>query len=242
MVLVNLTSLMLEMAFRLSALQDWVTDDLFKPTYNTYQVPQQVVPSQHPYLPALRTKQDLIDANQFLNQLQTHAFAPQYSTDYMPQYPSYPNKTLYPTLDLDYNQQSQVDMTPSTSLYPQLFDQSPVPSPHQYVGMGTRMSYDQTKLVYDGTLRKAAPRGGSEELVQDMEKMDVDSESKETPKNPKGEAQVKSEEEDETKAKHLALVKQLQKLVQEMLLDQEKEVKKESAPTPMENLVPVAAH
>jgi hypothetical protein len=226
------------MAARLSALQAWVTDDLFKPTYNTYQVPQlQVVPSQHSYLlPALRTKQDLLDANQFLTQLQNQSFEPQYHNDYMPQYPAYPNKTVYPTLDLDYNQ--QVEMTPSTSLYPQLFDHSPVPS-HQYVGaMGSRMPYDPAKLVYDGTLRKAAPRAGSEELVQELEKMDVDSESKEK----KEEQQVKSEEDHEEKAKHLALVKRLHKLVQEMLREQEEEVKKESPSTPMENLVSVAAH
>jgi hypothetical protein len=228
------------MAARLSALQAWVTDDLFKPTYNTYQIPEQnVVPSQHPYLlPALRTKQDLLDANQFLAQLQTQAFEPQYQTDYMPQYPTYTNKPLYPTFDLDYNQHSQVDMTPSTGVYPPLFEQSPVPSPQYFGQMGTRLNHDVARQVPQGILQKA-PRAGSEELVKELEKMDVDSESKEKVKE---EPQVKSEEDDETKAKNLALLKRLQKLVQEMILDQEKEIKKESASTPMENVVPVAAH
>jgi hypothetical protein len=228
------------MAARLSALQAWVTDDLFKPTYNTYQVPQQqTLPSQQPYLlPALRTKQDLLDANSFLNQLQNQAFEPQYATDYLPQYPSYANKALYPTLDLDYSQ--QVDMTPSTNLYPQLFDQNATQTNSNYMGMGSRMPYDQTKLVYSGTLQKAPPRSGSEELVETMEKMDVDDRKKEDV------VKVKSEDDEDVKGKHLELIKKLQKLVQEMILDQDKggqvDVKRESPVGSVENLVGIAAH
>lgn len=232
-----------DMAARLSALQAWVTDDLFQPSYNTYQVPpQQPVQSQAQYLlPSLRTKQDLLDANQFLSQLQNHAFEPQYTTDYLPDYPTYPNKTLYPTLDLGYTE--SVDSTPSTNLYPHLFDQSATIPSSTYMGMGSRMAYDQTKLVYAGTLQKAPPRAPSEELVQDMEKMDVDSEAKEKKVEP--EVKVKSEDDEDknAKEKHLELIKKLQKLVQEMLLDREKDddeekaVKKES-PGP----VAVAAH
>lgn len=241
-----------DMAARLSALQAWVTDDLFKPTYNTYQLPQQqTFPSQQYVLPALRTKQDLLDANQFLTQLQNQAFEPQYSTDYLPQYPTYANKTLYPTLDMDYTQQSQGDMTPSTNLYPQLFDQTAsLPSSYNYMGIGSRMAYDGTKLVNTGTLQKAPPaedarRAGSEELVQDMEKMDVDSESKEKkPLTEKEPVTVKKEDDEDLKAKHLALVKKLQKLVQELLLDQEKEVEvKKESPVSAEAPVPrIAAH
>jgi hypothetical protein len=234
--------LIVAMFERLCALND-LEDDIFKPSYNTYQVPSQTLPSQRfSYLPSLRTKQDCIDVNQFLLQLQSHVFDPQYSTDYMPQYPG-SSKTLYPTLDLDYT--TQTDVPPSTNLYPQLFDQTPLPS-STFVGMGTRMPYDQTKLVYAGTLQKAAPRAPSEELVQDMEKMDVDSEAKE--KKPVEEAkEVKAKSESEikdAKAKHLELIKNLQKLVQEMLLEREneearKEVKKES---PVEGRSPTAAH
>lgn len=241
-----------DMAARLSTLQAWVTDDLFKPTYNTYQLPQQQSISSQPYmLPALRTKQDLLDANQFLAQLQHQAFDPQYTSDYMPQYPTYANKTLYPTLDLDYSQSSQMDMTPSTNLYPQLFDQTAsLSSSHSYMGIGSRMVYDGTKLVNTGTLQKAPPveeprRAGSEELVQHMEKMDVDSEAKEvkpssTEKEP---ITVKKEDDGDLKAKHLELIKKLQKLVQELLLDQEKdvEVKKESS-VAVETQVGITAH
>jgi len=241
-----------DMAARLSALQAWVTDDLFKPTYNTYQLhQQQTVPSQQYMLPALRTKQDLLDANQFLTQLQSQAFEPQYATDYLPQYPTYANKTLYPTLDLDYTQQSQTDVTPSTNLYPQLFDQTAsLSSSYNYMGIGSRMAYDGTKVVNTGVLQKAPPaeesrRAGSEELVQDMEKMDVDSESKERkPSSTESESvTVKKEDDDDIKAKHLELIKKLQKLVQELLLDQEKdvEVKKES-PVSTEAPVSIAAH
>jgi len=242
-----------DMAARLSALQAWVTDDLFKPTYNTYQLPQQqTVPSQQYMLPALRTKQDLLDASQFLTQLQSQAFEPQYTTDYMPQYPTYANKTLYPTLDMDYTQQSQVDMTPSTNLYPPLFDPTAsLPSTYNYMGIGSRMAYDGTKLVNTGTLQKAPPaeeprRAGSEELVQDMEKMDVDSESKE--KKPSTEKEpvtvtVKKEDEEDLKVKHLELIKKLQKLVQELLLDQEKDVQvKKESPVSVEAPVSIAAH
>jgi len=104
--------------------------------------------------------------------------------------------------------------------------------------MGTRLNHDAARQVPQGTLQKA-PRAGSEELVRELENMDVDSESKEKVKE---EPQVKSEEDEETKAKHLDLVKRLQKLVREMILDQEKEVKKENVSTPMQNVVPVAAH
>jgi len=231
------------MAERLSTLND-LTDDFFKTQYNTYQVPSQPLPTQRygAFLPSLRTRQDCIDVNQFLMQLQTHAFEPQYSNEYMPQYPGVSSgKALYPTLDFDYNQPA--DMTPSTGLYPQLFDQTPLPS-SAYVGMGSRMAYDQTKLVHAPILQKAppAPRAGSEELVEDMEKMDVDSESKD--KKPE-ETKVKKEEEiKEMKAKHLELIKKLQKLVQEMILAQENaeqdgQVKKES---PVLSSVAVAAH
>jgi len=232
--------LTLGMAARLSALQAWVTDDLFKPTYNTYQIPQQqTIPSQHPYLlPALRTKQDLLAANQFLNQLQSHSFEPQYATDYLPEYPAYPSKTLYPTLDLDYPQ-TPMDM-PSTGVYPVLFDQTPSMSSSNYVGMGSRMAYDQSKLVYAGTLQKAPPRSGSEELVDDMEKMDVDSESKEKKPEEKTEVQVKQEEK--MKKKHLELVKKLKKLVEEMLLNQEKELEVKNESPVNGNSVAVAAH
>jgi hypothetical protein len=202
-------------------------------------------------LPALRTKQDLLDANHFLTQLQNQAFDPHYTSDYLPQYPTYANKTLYPTLDMGYSHQSQVDMTPSTNLYPQLFDQTAsLPSSYSYTGIGSRMTYDGTKLVNTGTLQKAPPaeeprRAGSEELVQNMEKMDVDSEAKgqkptSTEKEP---ATVKKEDDADLKAKHLELIKKLQKLVQELLLDQEKdvEIKKES-PVAVEPPVGIAAH
>jgi hypothetical protein len=112
------------------------------------------------------------------------------------------------------------------------------------------MIYDGTKLVDTGTLQKARPadeprRAGSEELVQHMEKMDVDSEAKEikpssTEKEP---ITVKKEDDGDLKAKHLELIKKLQKLVQELLLDQEKdvEVKKES-PVAVETQVGITAH
>lgn len=250
-----------DMAARLSALQAWVTDDLFKPNYNTYQIPQpEPIPSQVPYLlPALRTKQDLLAANHFLTSLQTHTFDPQYTTEYIPQFPSYANKTLYPTLDLDYSEPSPVEMAPSTNLYPQLFDQSPSPVPSaNYLQMGSRLTYDQTRLVYAGTLQRAPPRAqstGSDELVQDMEKMDVDSESKEKkPVEGEEKKEVKTRETDaEMKKKHLELIKKLQKLVQEMLLDMNKEseskneekmedVKKESNVPSADTLVSIAAH
>jgi len=106
------------------------------------------------------------------------------------------------------------------------------------------MPYDQTKLVHAPILQKAppAPRAGSEELVEDMEKMDVDSESKDKKSE---ETKVKKEEEmKEMKAKHLELIKKLQKLVQEMILAQENAeeetpVKKES---PVLSSVAVEAH
>jgi len=231
------------MAERLSTLND-LTDDFFKTQYNTYQVPSQALPTQRygAFLPSLRTRQDCIDVNQFLMQLQTHAFEPQYSNEYMPQYPVSSGKALYPTLDFDYNQQ-QPDMTPSTGLYPQLFDQTALPS-STYVGMGSRMPYDQTKVVHAPILQKAppAPRAGSEELVEDMEKMDVDSESKDKKSE---ETKVKKEEKiKEKKAKHLELIKKLQKLVQEMILAQENgeeetRVKNES---PVLSSVAVEAH
>ena len=230
------------MATRLSALND-LTDDFFKTTYNTYQVPSQALPTQrYGFLPSLRTRQDCIDVNQFLMQLQTHAFEPQYSNEYMPQYPVSSSKALYPTLDFDYNQQ-QPDMAPSTGLYPQLFDQTASPS-STYVGMGTRMPYDQTRLVHAPILQKAppAPRAGSEELVENMEKMDVDSESKDKKSE---ETKVKQEEGiKEMKEKHLELIKKLQKMVQEMILaqenaDEEVRVKKES---PVLSSVAVEAH
>jgi len=197
-------------------------EDLFK--YNSYQVQPQTVPSQRPFfIPALRSKGDAIAINDFLCQQMT-AFNPQYPTDdYLPQYPSPPTKTLYPTLDSDYAQHA--DLTPSTNLYPQLFEQTPLPS-STYVGMGTRMPYDQTRLVYAGTLTKAPlqRRSGSEELVDDMEKMDVDSEAKEE-KAKKEEVTIKAEDDEEndkvkaTKEKHYELIKKLQKMVQERLLD-----------------------
>jgi len=145
-------------------------------------------------------------------------------------------------------------------LYPQLFDPSPSPS-STYMQIGSRMAYDQTKLVYAGTLQKAPPARqnstGSEELVETMEKMDVDSEAKEK-KEEKKEEPVKKELDHETRKKHLELIKKLQDLVQEMLLGMDKEgqseseskgkednekmedVKKENAV--VETLVSIAAH
>ena len=208
------------MAERLDLLID-IPDDIFKQTYNTYQVPSHMVPSQRPYyIPALRSRHDAIEINNFLVQ-QISQFPSQYSTEYMTQYTT-SNKTLYPTLDLDYSQHS--DMTPSTNLYPQLFDPTPLPS-SAYVGMGSRMSYDQTRLVNAGTLQRAPPpRSGSEELVQDMEKMDVDSEAKKKSSTEEEPVKVKAEDaERDIKAKHLAVIKKLQKMVQEMILDWEDE-------------------
>src|SRR5437762_4666897 len=201
------------MAERLDLLMD-IPEDIFKQAYNTYQVPSQTVPSQRPYyIPALRSRHDAIEINEFLVQ-QIAQFPSQYSTEYMPQYTTSSNKALYPTLDLDYSQQP--DMTPSTNLYPQLFDQTPLPS-SAYVGMGSRMSYDQTRLVYAGTLQRAPPpRAGSEELVQDMEKMDVDSEAKKKSSTEEEPVKVKAEDADAEKAikaKHLAVIKKLQKMV-----------------------------
>lgn len=249
-----------DMVARLSALQAWVTDDLFKPNYNTYQLPSPApIPSPNLYLPALRTKQDLLEANHFLTTLQTHTFEPQYATDYLPQYPSYSSKTLYPTLDLDYSEASPAEIAPSTNLYPQLFAQSPSPVPSaNYLQMGSRLAYDPTKLVYAGTLRKAPPRAestGSDELVQDMEKMDVDSESKE--KKPSEEEEDRKTEKTkdvdaEIRKKHLEVIKNLRKLVQEKLLDLEKEGEskseekmdevKESTVPSVQTQVSVAAH
>jgi len=231
------------MAERLDLLMD-IPDDIFKQTYNTYQLPSQAVPAQRSYyMPALRTRQEAMEINDFLMQ-QISAFPSQYSPDYMPQYNTTSSKTLYPTLgDLEYE---QTDLTPSTGLYPQLFDQSPMPS-STYVGMGSRMPYDQTKLMYAGTLTKAPPppRSGSEELVSDMEKMDVDSESKEKKsEDEEMEVKVKAEddEKDQVKQKHFELIKKLQKMVQEMILDWNDEqvsVKKES---PVIAPVSVTAH
>ena len=208
------------MAQRLDLLMD-IPEDIFKQPYNTYQVPSQTVPSQRPYyIPALRSRHDAIEINDFLVQQIAH-FPTQYSTEYVTQYTT-SNKALYPTLDVAYS--PQPDMTPSTNLYPQLFDQTPLPS-SAYVGMGSRMSYDQTRLVYAGTLQKAPPpRAGSEELVQDMENMDVDSESKEKKPSTEQEVEAKAEgTEKDVKAKHLEVMKKLQKMVQEMILDWEDE-------------------
>jgi hypothetical protein len=227
------------MAERLDLLMD-IPEDVFKQTYNTYQVPSQTVQSQRQYyIPALRARHDAIEINDFLVQQITH-FPTQYSTEYVPQYTTSSNKALYPTLDVGYS--SQPDMAPSTNLYPQLFDQTPLPS-SAYVGMGSRMTYDQTRLVYAGTLQKAPPRAGSEELVDDMEKMDVDSESKE--KKPSTEqVNVKAEGmEKDVKAKHLEVIKKLQKMVQEMILDWQDEAdgKVKSESSVMEKAVPVEA-
>ena len=202
-------------------------EDIFKQTYNTYQVSSQNISSHRPYyIPAIRSRHDAIEINDFL--VQQIAGFPQYPTEYVPQYSS--SKTLYPTLDIDYAQQS--DMAPSTNLYPQPFGQTPSPSSN-YMGMGSRMSYDQTKVVSSGTLQKAPPpRAGSEELVQHMEKMGVDSEAKE--KKPEEEVKVKVEDQENkaVEAKHLEIIKKLQKMVQEMILDWDNEgdvkVKKES--------------
>ena len=225
------------MAERLDLLMD-IPEDIFKQAYNTYQVPSQTVPSQRPYyIPALRSRHDAIEINEFLVQ-QIAQFPSQYSTEYMPQYTTSSNKALYPTLDLDYSQQP--DMTPSTNLYPQLFDQTPLPS-SAYVGMGSRMSYDQTRLVYAGTLQRAPPpRAGSEELVQDMEKMDVDSEAKE--KKPTEEVEVKKEENSkEINVKHLEVIKKLQRMV-EMILDWDEETEgKLKSESPVEKPAPVTA-
>ena len=93
------------MAERLDLLLD-IPEDIFKQTYNTYQVPSQSVPSQRPYyIPAVRSRHDAIEINDFL--IQQIAIFPQYSTDYVPQYSS--NKALYPTLDLDYTSPPDMD-------------------------------------------------------------------------------------------------------------------------------------
>ena len=108
------------------------------------------------------------------------------------------------------------------------------------------MPRDQTKLVHAPILQKAppAPRAGSEELAEEMEKMDVDSESRDKKAE---EPKVKKEEDikmEDMKAKHLELIKKLQKLVQEMILaqenaDEEVQIKKES---PILSSVAVEAH
>lgn len=231
------------MAERLSALHDNSAD--FLQSFNTYQVSSRL-PSQRSYFPSIETKQDAIHLSNFLSSMEDQLFQPQYSVDYIPQYPS--SKALYPTLDFDYNQPA--DSAPATQLYPPLFDQAAVPPVSTYMGMGSRMAYDQTKLVSTGILQKAPPRAGSEELVHDMEKMDVDSEAKEK----KSEREVKEEDEEDSKdvekdikglkAKHLVLIKKLQKVVQELILEREKEenrieVKTE---TPEGKVVSIAAH
>jgi hypothetical protein len=223
------------MAERLDLLMD-IPEDIFKQTYNTYQVASQSVPSQRPYyIPAVRSRYDAIEINDFL--VQQIAVFPQYSTDYVPQYSS--NKTLYPTLDLDYTSPS--DVTPSTNLYPQLFDQTPLPS-SAYVGVGSRMSYDQTRLVYSGTLTKARPsRADSEELVDDMEKMDVDSESKKKPEEEEVKVTTEDDKGKEIKAKHLEVIKKLQRMVQEMILDWENEEEVKVKESPVSESVSVAA-
>jgi hypothetical protein len=219
------------MAERLDLFLD-MPEDIFKQSYNTYQVPSHSIPSHRPYyIPAIRSRHDAIEINDFL--VQQIAGFPQYSTEYVPQYSS--GRTLYPTLDIDYAQPS--DMAPSTNLYPQLFGQTPSPSSN-YVGMGSRMSYEQNKVVSSGTLQKAPPpRAGSEELVQVMEKMDVDSEARD--KKPEEEVIVKVEEKENKpiNAKHLEVIKKLQKMVQEMILDwdNENEVKVEKASPVMES-------
>jgi hypothetical protein len=227
------------MADRLSALHD-ISNDFFQ-SYNTYQVPTLRIPSQRSYFPSVETKQDAIHLNNFLASMEDQLFQPQFTVDCIPQYPS---KTLYPTLDVDYNQPA--DLTPSTQLYPPLFDQAAAPSNSTYMGMGSRMPYDQTKLVSTGVLQKAPPRAESEELVDHMEKMVVDSEPKEKETKPEKEVEEEKTEENDkdVKAKHLALIKKLQKLVQELILEREKEearteVKEESLE---EKPVSIAAH
>ena len=228
------------MAERLNLLMD-IPEDVFKQAYNTYQVQSETVPSQRPYyIPALRSRHDAIEINNFLVQQITN-FPAQYSPEYVPQYTTSSNKTLYPALDLNYS--PQPDMTPSTNLYPQLFNQTPSPS-SAYVGMGSRMPYDQTRLVYAGTLQKAPPpRAGSEELVQDMENMDVDSESKEKKPSTEEEVKVKTEStEKDIKAKHLEVIKKLQRMVQELILDwDEADVKVKSQSPVAEKPVAVEA-
>jgi hypothetical protein len=223
------------MAERLSSLHDISAD--FLQSYNTYQAPTLKHPSQRFYFPSIETKQDAIQLSNFLNNMEDQLFQPQFPIDYIPPYPS--SKALYPTLDLDYSQPA--DLTPTTQLYPPLFDQAAVPPTSTYMGMGSRMAYDQTKLVSTGVLQRAPPRAGSEELVHDMEKMDVDSEAKE--KKPEKESEDETKEKD-VKAKHLALIKKLQKVVHELILEREKEesrveIKQES---PEEKLVSIAAH
>ena len=229
------------MAERLDLLID-IPEDIFKQTYNTYQVPSQTVPSQRPYfIPALRSRHDAIEINDFLVQQIAH-FPTEYSTEYVPQYTTSSNKALYPTLNVDYS--PQPDVTPSTNLYPHLFNQTPSPS-SAYVGMGSRMPYDQTRLVYAGILQKAPPpRAGSEELVADMENMDVDSESKEKKPSTEQEVKVKADNtEKDVKTKHLEVIKKLQKMVQELILDWKDEgnVKVKSQSPVVEKLVPVEA-
>jgi hypothetical protein len=205
------------MVDRLSSLSD-ITEDFFKHTYPSYQTTPQPEP-RFSYPPSLRTKQDCIDVNQFLLELQSHVFEPQCGIDFIPSYPNNNGKALYPTLALGY---SQPDLTPSTNLYPHIFDQNPLPST-TFMGMGTRMPADQSRLVYSGTLQKAPPRSGSEELVDDMEKMDVDSESKEKKEEVKKEEQPSNKD---LQAKHLETIKRLQKFVQELLERHEKEDRK----------------
>ena len=89
------------------------------------------------------------------------------------------------------------------------------------------MQYEP-KVQYQVPLQRAAPAVkeednegsvGSEDLVKDMEKMDVDSEAK-----TKNVEDDKSDEQDKKKREaHLAVIKKLQKYVQELIEDKEKE-------------------
>jgi hypothetical protein len=106
------------------------------------------------------------------------------------------------------------------------------------------MQPDPTKFSFAGILQKAPPaaddkkRAGSEELVQDMEKMDVDSESKvkkDEDKDTIPKVKADDEESENVKQKHLDVIKRLQKLVQELLLaDDKKEESKEKVDDVME--------
>jgi len=112
------------------------------------------------------------------------------------------------------------------------------------------MQYEMPKVQYPVPLQRARPATkeednegsvGSEDLVKDMEKMDVDSEAK----SKDVEEGDKKTDEDEKKRKeaHFAVVKKLQKYIQELIEEKEKEdEKKENVNVEMKTASVVTAN
>jgi hypothetical protein len=178
-------------------------------------------------IPALRTKESLLGADQFLTNLETSGFqSPYYTQSSLPQFSLPPSKTLYPSLDMDYPSPSTM-YPPSTRLYPAMADVS-VPMSSNVMQMGSRYTYDQTRVVSAGRLQKARPthaRTASEDLNEGIKKMSVskdaqttremvsDSDDEETGQEA---TRVKVEPE-ELKKRHLKVVARLRRMVQELL-------------------------